>query len=93
MSILHFNDVYELTERHKEPIGGAARFASLFKRVRESITRKDGILPFTVFSGDCLNPSTLSSATKGEHMIEVLNNLEVCNDVYLDSKAIIMLHI
>ena len=30
--ILHFNDVYEIEARAREPVGGAARFASLLKR-------------------------------------------------------------
>uniref|UniRef100_F6SKP5 5'-Nucleotidase C-terminal domain-containing protein n=3 Tax=Ciona intestinalis TaxID=7719 RepID=F6SKP5_CIOIN len=77
LSILHFNDVYEITERKKEPVGGAARFASLMKRNIYDITKQTGERPLVVFSGDCLNPSTLSCATQGRHMIEVLDTLEV----------------
>ncbi|XP_039269043.2 snake venom 5'-nucleotidase-like isoform X1 [Styela clava] len=77
-SILHFNDVYELTERKKEPVGGAARFSNLFQQIFE-VAKKDcnGEKPFIAFGGDCLNPSILSSATKGRHMIEVLNHIKV----------------
>lgn len=77
-TILHFNDVYELTERKKEPVGGAARFCTLFRKVFDD-AKKDcaGDEPFVAFGGDCLNPSILSSATKGKHMIEVLNHLKV----------------
>ena len=31
VTILHFNDVYEIEPRAREPVGGAARFASLVK--------------------------------------------------------------
>uniref|UniRef100_H2YPK9 Calcineurin-like phosphoesterase domain-containing protein n=1 Tax=Ciona savignyi TaxID=51511 RepID=H2YPK9_CIOSA len=77
LSILHFNDVYEITQRKKEPVGGAARFATLIKRLVEETTRKTGEKPLVVFSGDCLNPSTLSCATQGRHMIEILDTLGV----------------
>lgn len=52
LSIVHFNDVYELQERanNKEPIGGAARFKTKVDSLR-------GLNPLVVFSGDCLNPS------------------------------------
>ena len=50
LTLLHFNDVYNIEPREKEPVGGAARFATKlasFKRLN----------PLVVFSGDCLNPS------------------------------------
>ena len=81
-SILHFNDVYEIAEREKEPVAGAARFAFLVKEKIAEAERKYGERPLVVFSGDCLNPSTLSCATLGKHMVEILNNLGVsliCN--------------
>ena len=28
LNIIHFNDVYEINERKKEPIGGAARYVN-----------------------------------------------------------------
>jgi 5'-nucleotidase len=30
--ILHFNDVYNLTEKEQEPVGGAARFITAAKK-------------------------------------------------------------
>uniref|UniRef100_A0A8C5KQG2 Ecto-5'-nucleotidase n=1 Tax=Jaculus jaculus TaxID=51337 RepID=A0A8C5KQG2_JACJA len=33
--------------------------------------------PLLIFSGDCLNPSVLSTITKGKHMISILNELGV----------------
>ena len=51
LTIVHFNDVYEVQEREKEPVGGAARF----KTAVDNVARKQN--PLVVFSGDCLNPS------------------------------------
>ena len=48
--ILHFNDVYNIEAREKEPVGGAARFAS---KIATFKSRN----PLTLFSGDALNPS------------------------------------
>ncbi|CAI8034918.1 Probable 5'-nucleotidase, partial [Geodia barretti] len=71
LTIVHFNDVYEVQEREKEPVGGAARF----KTAVDNVARKQN--PLVVFSGDCLNPSALSVATEGKHMVPVLNSLGV----------------
>ena len=51
MTILHFNDVYNIEPREKEPVGGAARFATKVASFKH-------LNPLIVFSGDCLNPST-----------------------------------
>ena len=51
MTIVHFNDVYNIEPREKEPVGGAARFATKLASLRH-------LNPLVVFSGDCLNPST-----------------------------------
>lgn len=51
MTIVHFNDVYNIEPREKEPVGGAARFATKLASLRY-------LNPLVVFSGDCLNPST-----------------------------------
>ena len=48
--ILHFNDVYNIEPREKEPVGGAARFAS-------KIATFQSRNPLVLFSGDALNPS------------------------------------
>lgn len=50
ITIVHFNDVYEIKERAKEPVGGAARFKTAVDSVQK-------LNPLVVFSGDCLNPS------------------------------------
>lgn len=51
MTIVHFNDVYNIEPREKEPVGGAARFATKLASLRH-------LNPLVAFSGDCLNPST-----------------------------------
>lgn len=51
MTILHFNDVYNIEPREKEPVGGAARFATKLASLKH-------LNPLIAFSGDCLNPST-----------------------------------
>ncbi|XP_012639516.1 snake venom 5'-nucleotidase-like [Microcebus murinus] len=70
LTILHFNDVYDVDPRPEEPVGGAARFATAVKKFRF-------LNPLLIFSGDCLNPSVLSTITKGKHMIPILNELGV----------------
>lgn len=66
--LLHFNDVYNIEERQRPPVGGAARFASVLKSYKDARV---------VFSGDAFNPSMLSTAFKGAQMVPVLNELEV----------------
>lgn len=75
--IIHFNDVYEVTERKREPVGGAAKFADMVKSTTAEFIRRTGEKPLILFSGDCLNPSILSCATKGRHMVEIFNQIEV----------------
>eukprot|EP00908_Phaeocystis_cordata_P013571 Transcript_24638.p1 GENE.Transcript_24638~~Transcript_24638.p1 ORF type:complete len:601 (+),score=299.50 Transcript_24638:121-1923(+) len=64
--ILHFNDVYEIEARAREPVGGASRFSTLLKQFAHEE-------PLILFSGDAFNPSMMSTVTKGKHMVPVLN--------------------
>ena len=50
LTILHFNDVYNLEEGNIEPVGGVARF----KTALESFSDLD---PLILFSGDLFQPS------------------------------------
>ena len=50
ITILHFNDVYNIEERKKEPVGGAPRFKTKVDSLKE-------LDPLILFSGDALNPS------------------------------------
>ncbi|KAK2077429.1 hypothetical protein QBZ16_004274 [Prototheca wickerhamii] len=52
--------------RRVEPVGGAARFVGAIDQLR-------GERPLILFSGDALSPSLLSTLTRGEHMVRVLN--------------------
>ncbi|KAJ1209632.1 hypothetical protein NDU88_005006 [Pleurodeles waltl] len=70
LTILHFNDVYEVEPRQEDPVGGAARFVTAVKKFSSQN-------PLIIFSGDCLNPSVLSKITKGRHMISILNSIGV----------------
>ena len=61
--------MYEISSNDDEPVGGAARFCKAVKDVKGD--------PLILFSGDCLNPSTLSAFTKGSHMPPVFNQIGV----------------
>lgn len=50
ISLLHFNDVYNVEEQPTEPLAGAARFKTAFASFEE----KD---PLILFSGDIFAPS------------------------------------
>ncbi|XP_076062141.1 mannosylglucosyl-3-phosphoglycerate phosphatase isoform X2 [Oratosquilla oratoria] len=75
ITLIHFNDVYNVEDQPSEPKAGAARFKSAFL----SKADKD---PLILFSGDILAPSIMSSFTQGEQMIPVLNQLGVHCAVY-----------
>ncbi|KAL3287381.1 hypothetical protein HHI36_001854 [Cryptolaemus montrouzieri] len=67
--ILHFNDVYNVESRPSpEPVGGAARFCTAIKSYQH-------LNPLILFSGDAFSPSMLSTYTKGEQMVHVLNEI------------------
>ena len=51
LTLLHFNDVYNVKSRDKvEPVGGAARMRTAFKKYTDRN-------PLVLFSGDCFAPS------------------------------------
>ena len=50
LTIIHFNDVYNIESHEEEPVGGAARFVT---KIEEMSAEN----PLILFSGDCLNPS------------------------------------
>lgn len=69
LTILHYNDVYNIDQQSKnEPVGGAARFCTAIHSFKE-------LNPLVLFSGDAFNPSMLSTFTKGEQMVPVLNSV------------------
>ena len=70
--IIHFNDVYNIEEGSREPVGGAARFVGLLRELSST-----GLPPLVCFSGDGFNPSTMSTATRGRQMVPVLNECNI----------------
>lgn len=50
LTIIHFNDVYNIESRDREPVGGAARFKT---KIKELAWKN----PLVLFSGDALSPS------------------------------------
>ena len=89
LTILHFNDVYNIESGTEEPVGGAARFCTALKSLSH-------LNPLVLFSGDIFAPSfsngtkeklwtlshlifvltyglSVSTFTKGEQMVPVLN--------------------
>ncbi|KAJ1527198.1 hypothetical protein ONE63_008729 [Megalurothrips usitatus] len=75
LTLLHFNDVYNVESGTNEPVGGAARFCTAIKSFSH-------LEPLVLFSGDCFSPSMLSTYTKGEQMIDVLNECGVQCSVF-----------
>ncbi|KAL3310570.1 hypothetical protein Ciccas_010862 [Cichlidogyrus casuarinus] len=72
--ILHFNDVYNVEEdESKEICGGAARFTTALKQAKAKSPENT----LTVFSGDALSPSFISTTTQGAHMIPILNEMQI----------------
>ena len=70
LTIIHFNDVYEVQGRDKAPQGGADRFSTMVKSYAH-------LNPLVLFSGDGFSPSTIGSITRGAHIPEVLNAIGV----------------
>jgi len=75
VTLLHFNDVYNIVARKQEPVGGASRF-------KTAINQRKDLNPMVFFSGDAFNPSLMSTVTKGKHMVHVLNALGLTCAVY-----------
>ena len=55
LTLIHFNDVYNVEERGVEPVGGAARFLTAVRAVTENVN------PLILFSGDIFAPSISKS--------------------------------
>ena len=78
INIIHFNDVYNINPVIKKDgdgniksiKGGASRFKSF-------INTLSSLKPIILFSGDFLSPSDMSTVTKGEHMIPIMNSFGI----------------
>ncbi|RWS21153.1 trifunctional nucleotide phosphoesterase protein YfkN-like protein, partial [Leptotrombidium deliense] len=75
ITIIHFNDCYNVEPASTEPCGGAARFKCAVDTLYDENC-------MVLFSGDILSPSIMSTFTKGEQMIAVLNECRVDCAVY-----------
>lgn len=51
LRLIHFNDVYNIEPSDEDPVGGAARFATVLKALQEDEKA------LVVFSGDAFSPS------------------------------------
>lgn len=69
LTLLHVNDVYEISP--KGGIGGVAQLMTLLKKERARATHS-----MTTLGGDLLSPSVMSGLLKGEQMITVFNALK-----------------
>ncbi|KAJ2807528.1 hypothetical protein H4R20_001248 [Coemansia guatemalensis] len=74
LRILHFNDVYNVGATNRDPIGGASRFTTLVHSLQDA---KGAAPTLTLFSGDAYFPSLESTISRGEHMLQVLNRLNI----------------
>eukprot|EP01084_Bolivina_argentea_P137137 241514_1 len=78
LNIIHFNDVYNINPiikkdgdgNIKSVCGGASRFKSF-------INTLSPLKPIILFSGDFLSPSDMSTVTKGEHMVPIMNDFGI----------------
>jgi len=75
ITLIHYNDVYNVESREVEPVGGAARFVTAVKGMQD-------LNPLILFSGDIFAPSIMSTFTKGEQMVPVLNKIGTHCAVY-----------
>lgn len=82
MTILHFNDVYNVEPRKQDPVGGIARFVTRMRQLKaESVSRGEHEA-VCLFSGDAFNPSLTSTTTYGRHMVTALNAVGIHTACY-----------
>lgn len=72
LTILHFNDAYELGSGLVEPIGGVSRLAHVVR-----LCQKAGHSPFVTFGGDGISPSLISLLFRGTHFPAVFNSIPI----------------
>ncbi|XP_065187556.1 mannosylglucosyl-3-phosphoglycerate phosphatase-like [Sycon ciliatum] len=82
IEFIHFNDVYNVESRTKEPVGGAARMVHRIGEIRKRASENALPEPVVIFSGDAFNPSVMSTITQGKQMVPVLNAAKVAVAVY-----------
>lgn len=82
MTILHFNDVYNVAPREKEPVGGVARFVTRVRELKAESVARGEEEAVVLFSGDAFNPSMTSTTTFGKHMVPALNAIGIHTACY-----------
>ena len=76
LKILHFNDSYNI-QTEDDGAGGAGRFVSALNYYQD-LCKKDGEYEcLTLFSGDLLGPSLISTWYEGEQMVLPFNKMQV----------------
>eukprot|EP00930_Biecheleria_cincta_P006206 TRINITY_DN10718_c0_g1_i1.p1 TRINITY_DN10718_c0_g1~~TRINITY_DN10718_c0_g1_i1.p1 ORF type:complete len:727 (-),score=123.09 TRINITY_DN10718_c0_g1_i1:62-1918(-) len=77
ITILHFNDVYQLSgifdKKSRVRRGGMSRAAHVINMER----KRNPDRTFAVFAGDLLSPSVLSELFEGAHMVDILNTMKL----------------
>lgn len=77
IKFLHFNDCYNIEEKKKKDYkGGAPRFVTTLRHFQAK-AREEGAEVVTLFSGDLLSPSLISTLYEGEQMIGPFNRCRV----------------
>ena len=73
VTLLHFNDVYNIEPRDKDPVAGASRFVA-------SLRSHDSEKPMVLFSGDAFNPSLskFTASANGDNLWICLLLLLMC---------------
>src|SRR3990167_10028167 len=69
LTILHFNDCYNISERKSDVCGGCPRFVTLLKQYQQP--------KLTLFSGDLWSPSKHTSMFHGEQLVVRINECSV----------------
>lgn len=82
LTILHFNDVYNVEPRAKDPVGGLARFVTRIRELKEESTARGEEEAVVLFSGDAFAPSITSTTTFGKHMVTALNEIGINTACY-----------
>mmetsp|Transcript_141091 Transcript_141091/g.367249 ORF Transcript_141091/g.367249 Transcript_141091/m.367249 type:complete len:1799 (+) Transcript_141091:59-5455(+) len=82
MTIIHFNDVYNVEPRVKEPVGGLARFVTRIRELKQESVSRGEEEAVVLFSGDAFNPSLTSTTTMGKHMVPALNAIGIHTACY-----------
>lgn len=77
ITILHFNDVYQVSgvfdKKARVRRGGMSRAAHVINMERKRNPNRT----FAVFAGDLLSPSVLSDLFEGAHMVDILNKMKL----------------